>query len=75
MIRPGLGQDTIPDTGHGHGDNLGKLDSVISIPSAGTRAASIHRLAVFLNPGPGAFINIIDVLLFGSHTCIKILIS
>ena len=34
MIRPGLGQDTIPDTGHGHGDNLGKLDSVISIPLA-----------------------------------------
>ena len=34
MIRPGLGQDTIPDTGHGHGDNLGKLDSVIPIPSA-----------------------------------------
>ena len=34
MSRPGLGQDTIPDTGHGHWDNLGKLDSVIPIPSA-----------------------------------------
>ena len=34
MSRPGLGHDTSPDTGHGHWDNLGKLDSVIPIPSA-----------------------------------------
>ena len=35
-------QDTIPDTGHGHWDNLGKLDSVISIPRPG------HVLLAFI---------------------------
>ena len=55
MSRPGLGHDTSPDTGHGHWDNLGKLDSVIPIPWAvsylvhwAAARPSIHHFVVFL---------------------------